>query len=182
MESYMRKPAAFLGLLVAATVLVACAAGRAPLIGWPPGSTSAPDLSGRLVDLTAGDGTVRVVDFWATWCEPCLGQLDGLERLARVHRGRGLRVYAVAVDGELAPVQALRAGRPGAITVLWDRGGFGLADRLGVQRLPTTFVLDRRGAVRSVHSGAGPEEERRLEAEVLTLLAEPVPPATAPPP
>jgi thiol-disulfide isomerase/thioredoxin len=158
-------------------VTVACAGGqqaaarRAPIAGAPV-EVVAPDLAGREVRLSESDGKVRVVDFWASWCEPCKDQLPFLDRLAREHAGRGLAVYAVAFDEDRAQVEAFLARTPVSFPVLWDRGGERHADAFGVTRLPTTLLVDRAGQVRSVHLGFDAAEGERLEAEVERLLSE----------
>lgn len=158
----------------------ACAAGRpsqaaSPLIGKPL-ELAAPDLQGREVSITAARGRVRVVDFWATWCEPCREQMPTLDRLAADLGGEGLAVYGVSMDEDQAQVASWVEATPVSFQILWDRGGARHAERLDVQRLPTTLVLDRAGVVRYVHQGYLPRHAAQLEREVRELLSEPPPP------
>ncbi len=117
-------------------------------------------------------GMVRVVDFFATWCEPCQEQFPFLDRLARDHGSKGLSVYGVSFDEDRAAVEAFRDATGVSFPVLWDKGGGALAERLDVTRLPTTLLLDRKGVVRFVHLGFERAEEPRIEREVVQLLAE----------
>lgn len=163
--------------LLAAT---ACAAGRpglvaSPLVGQAP-ELAAPDLHGREVSITAARGQVRVVDFWATWCEPCQEQMPALDRLVEALGGEGLTVYAVSMDEDRAQVESWVEANPVRFQVLWDKGGARHAGRLDVQRLPTTLVLDRAGVVRFVHQGYLPRNAALLEREVRGLLSEAAPP------
>lgn len=165
--------------VLAALLLAGCATGRptlaaSPLVGKPL-DLAAPELAGREVRLGDARGKVRVVDFWATWCDPCRDQLPVLDALARAHEAEGLRVYAVAVDEDRAQVEAFLAAAPLGITVLWDKGGARHTERLDVQRLPTTLVIDRAGLVRYVHQGYDPRNADLLAREVRHLLAEPEP-------
>ncbi len=164
--------------VVLALLAAACASARrevrpATLVGRSV-DIAAVDLSGREVRVTQGDGKVRVVDFWATWCDPCRDQLPFLGRLASEYGPAGLSVYGVAFDEDRAAVQRFLERTPVPFPILWDKGGETLADRLEVTRLPTTLLLDRRGVVREVHLGHDREEERKIEAAVRKLLAEPV--------
>jgi thiol-disulfide isomerase/thioredoxin len=162
-------------VLLLALVLSACAGARKPaphpLVGTTANVT-ASDLDGREVSVAADTGRVRVVDFWATWCEPCREQLPALDRLARAYGERGLAVYGVAFDEDLAMVEAFVREAPVAFPILWDKGGARLSDPYGITRLPTTLVVDRAGRVRSVHLGFDLAAERALEAEVRRLLDE----------
>ena len=156
---------------LAVLAAVACAAPRplpaaASRIGQPV-ELSAPDLEGRTVDVAADAGVVRVIDFWATWCEPCREQLPALERLRRELGPRGLSVYAVSFDEDPAQIPRFLAATPVGFPVLWDQGGATWAARYGLYRLPTTVLVDRRGIVRFVHEGfdegIAAEERRQVE-------------------
>ncbi len=163
-------------VLAALLALAACAVPRplpraASRIGQPI-ELVAKDLQGREVDVAADAGVVRVVDFWATWCEPCREQLPALERMRRELGPRGLSVYAVSFDEDPAQIPRFLEGTPVGFRVLWDRGGAAWAARYDLYRLPTTLVVDRRGIIRFAYEGfdeAGAGEERR---QVETLIEE----------
>jgi thiol-disulfide isomerase/thioredoxin len=133
---------------------------------------AAADLSGHEVRVTDGDGKVRVVDFWATWCDPCRDQLPFLGRLASAYGPDGLSVYGVSFDEDGAELRRFLERNPVPFAILWDKGGAALADKLEITRLPTTLVLDRRGVVREVRLGYDKGEESKIEATVRALLAE----------
>lgn len=177
MRPARRRSAALLVALLASS---ACATGRPALVASPligkPVELAAPDLQGREVSVSAARGQVRVVDFWATWCEPCQEQMPALDRLARALGGEGLAVFGISMDEDRAQVTSWLEANPVTFQVLWDRGGARHAERLDVQRLPTTLVLDRAGLVRFVHQGWLPRHAAALELEVRQLLSEAAPP------
>jgi thiol-disulfide isomerase/thioredoxin len=154
-----------------------CVAGRPQLTSSPalgrPIDVAAPDLRGEEYRVADRAGRVRIIDFWATWCEPCREQFPVLELLARAHQAEGLTVYAVAVDEDQAQVSAFLESTPLPFTVLWDKGGARHAERLGIEQLPTTLVVDRTGRIRFVHQGYRPEDAQALDREVRQLLTEP---------
>jgi cytochrome c biogenesis protein CcmG, thiol:disulfide interchange protein DsbE len=164
-------------LPVLGAVLLACAPHRVaspqppPLAGVPL-SVNVAGLDGAVVRL-GGPGAVRVVDLFASWCEPCRAQLPALQRLAEAHAGGDLAVAAVSLDEDRAALDRFLAQVPLAIPILWDRGGAAVTPALQIQRLPTTLVVDRGGVIRHVHLGYdGRASDERLEQEVLGLLAE----------
>jgi cytochrome c biogenesis protein CcmG, thiol:disulfide interchange protein DsbE len=174
MKNAMRN----LATLVAAGLL-ACAAAQKPpraaaSIGRPV-ALDAPDLAGRTVDVAADRGKVRVVAFWATWCEPCREELPALDRLQRELGPRGLSVYAVSFDEDPAQIPPFLAQVPVDFPVLWDKGGDRHAEAFLVDRLPTALIVDRAGLVRFVHQGYDESEAREERREVEMLLAEPPP-------
>lgn len=146
----------------------------AQAVGQRVDDLSATGLDGRAFRLGDATGRVRVVDFWASWCEPCREQLPLLERLSREHAPE-LAVVAISFDDDRAPLDAFLAQVPVSFPVLWDPSGDRLGDGLSIHRLPTTWVVDRAGVVRSVHVGFDAVEGAKLAAEVTRLLAEPPP-------
>jgi cytochrome c biogenesis protein CcmG, thiol:disulfide interchange protein DsbE len=168
-----------------AAVALACA-GHAPRptvklppLAGRPLDVQAQDLAGNPVRIDAGKGQVLVVDFFASWCQPCKVQLPHLDQLERELRDRGLEVYGVSFDEDLDAIRGFASQLAVGFPVLWDRGGETLAPALSIQRLPTTLLVDRNGTIRKVHLGYDAREGERLEAEVRELLAEPVPQKTA---
>lgn len=166
-----------LSVALAVAFLGACAAPRPPVRAAAKVQQalelSAPDLEGHVVDVAADRGRVRVVDFWATWCEPCRASLPALDALARELGPRGLSVYAVSFDEDPTQIPPFLKEVPVTVPLLWDRGGDKLAARFEIQRLPTTLIVDRRGVIRFVHEGWTEAQARQERRELEQLLAEP---------
>ncbi len=164
-----------------ALALLACAGHTPqPSVKLPPLAgkrleVAAQDLDGRPVRIDGGRGRVLVVDFFASWCQPCKVQLPHLDAMEKQLRDQGLEVYGVSFDEDLAAIRGFASQMAVGFPVLWDRGGDRLAPVLSIQRLPTTLVVDRSGTIRNVHLGYDAREGERLESEVRALLKEPAP-------
>jgi thiol-disulfide isomerase/thioredoxin len=122
----------------------------------------------RLADFR---GQVVLLDFWATWCPPCKESLPFYARIYQELRERGFSVVAVSTDEDDGEVRALLAERPLPYLIARDPGG-ALAADLGVQTLPTTFLLDRQGRTRLDHRGFAPGDADLIRNRVLDLLKE----------
>jgi thiol-disulfide isomerase/thioredoxin len=164
-----------LALAAAVAALAACAASRppraSPLVGRPV-AIAAPDLAGEPVSVPGDGARVRVVEFWASWCEPCRDRFPALDRLHAAHRERGLAVYGVSFDEDRAQIEQFLRETPVGFRILWDKGGASLSGPLAIDRLPTVLVLDREGVVRHAHVGGGARHAEALEREVRGLLGE----------
>lgn len=129
--------------------------------GRPAADFALPDGTGQTVRLSSLRGTVVVIDFWASWCEPCMRELPELDRLQREFAGKVV-VLPVSIDKEpreaLATARRLRLG----LRVLLDSQGK-VAELYDPPRMPTSYVVDRQGVVRHVHEGFdGPRDIARL--------------------
>jgi thiol-disulfide isomerase/thioredoxin len=105
-----------------------------------------PDLSGvghRLSDL---EGKVVVVNFWASWCTPCVRELPALERLKDRLEASGGVVLAVNAGESLSQIRRFLKRRPTTLLVLRDEKSEALSD-WKVTSMPTTFVVNAAGRV-----------------------------------
>ncbi len=136
-----------------------------------------PDLEGRQRQLDEYRGQVVLVNFWASWCTPCVTEMPSLQRLAEAMRGKPFAVIGVNVaEGQGRAQMAARQMGVG-FPVLLDEDS-AVFNRWGVTVLPTTYLLDRDGVVR--YLGRGPLEWDGAEAigiiETLLEPAEDAPP------
>ena len=132
---------------------------------------SAPDLEGREVDIGADRGKVRVVDFWATWCEPCVEALPLLDGYARELGPRGLSVYGITIDEDLSQVRDFLERTPVGFPILRDQGAVRM-QRYDVRIMPVTLIVDRRGVIRHVHQGWSEARAAKQRKEIEALLEE----------
>ena len=112
-----------------------------------------PSLRGPAVDLAELRGKVVLINFWATWCPPCVEEIPSLQRLYRRLRPQGLEILAVDVGESVETMEAFLKDKPIAFPVLMDEAGDAL-HRWGVYAFPTTLVLDRTQRIRYAVFGA----------------------------
>jgi thiol-disulfide isomerase/thioredoxin len=176
----MRRNAKLTMLAGVAGLLLGCAGSGAEqrrsergaaLVGSPL-VLAAPDLQGCDVDIAALSGQVRVIDFWATWCEPCKEAMPVLDGIARELGPRGVRVFGISIDDDPAQIARYLGERPVSFPILWDKDSARL-NRLGVSFMPVTLLVDRRGVIRHVHQGWDSRRAQVERAEVEALLREP---------
>ena len=129
------------------------------------------DWQGDTAQLAAPPAGVMIIDFWASWCQPCRAALPELNAIAQRYAADGVQVVAVNIDKARAPADAfLKTYVPApAMTLLRDPGGSGLA-RYGASGMPALYVVDQGGVVRLVESGFTVEKLRTVEALVGKLL------------
>ena len=129
------------------------------------------DWQGDRVRIDSPRAGVMIIDFWASWCQPCRAVLPELNAIGQRYAAAGLQVVAVNIDQtQTRADDFLKAYLPTpAMTLLRDAGGAGLA-RYGASGMPALYVVDQRGVVRLVESGFTVENLRAVEALVGQLL------------
>lgn len=142
-------------------------------------SFSLRDLEGGSVSPEALSGQVLLVDLWATWCKPCKESFPFYASLYEQHRGDGFRVLAISVDEREEDVRAYLEENPVPFLVLRDPEGT-IAEKIGVEALPTMMILGRDGRVAFVHSGFQLGDEGPITAAVKEALTASVAPGDAP--
>lgn len=140
-------------------------------VGAAAPQLNASDTNGRAFSLQGLRGQVVLVDFWATWCGPCAAEMPVLQRLYGTHQSRGLRVVGVSVDRDRATIQQF-ASRNGINFPLVHDVGHQFAQAFGPRRMPTSYLIDRRGRIRFVHTGFRAADATIIEQEINTLVNE----------
>ena len=138
----------------------------------PPFTLTLAD--GSSVSLADLKGQVVVLNFWATWCAPCIKELPTLDAYHDILKDKGLRVYAVATEDSV-PLNKLKKMLAG-MTIPMVRRVRGPYRDLGA--LPTNFVIGRDGRVR--YAAAGAFDLAKLNEVVIPLMNERAPSAPAP--
>ena len=131
-----------------ALAFVSCNKDPGPQVGMPAPDFTLPDLEGKLQGLAAFRGRVVVLNFWATWCPPCIDEMPSLERLHQALADRGVAVIAVSVDERFSDVPAFVQKFDLTFSVLYDEGKK-VSRKYQTFKYPETYILDRDGRLKS---------------------------------
>jgi peroxiredoxin len=154
--SFVRRISVLTGLfifLLTGLLLTGCYSGsRPPRIG-----TAAPDFTvqdaDRKVTLSELHGKVVVLNFWGTFCAPCVAEMPSLVQMQQRLRSRGVEVLAVSIDtDESAYHKFLKDYKIDLLTV--RDGAHKSSDLFGTFMWPETYIIDRNGVVRRKFIGA----------------------------
>jgi peroxiredoxin len=131
-----------------------------------------PDLAGGKLALAALNNKVVVLDFWATWCGPCVGEIPEYAEFWRKNRSRGVEVVGVIFDSG-SPQEIADFIREYQIPYHQLLGNEHVQETYDAQvGYPTTFIIDRKGVIRSRILGSPPKKFEQLQQAVNGLLAE----------
>lgn len=145
---------------------------QTPKVGSPAPDFELPDRFGTPIRLSALTGSIVVINFWASWCQPCREEMPILQAISEKYTDQGLVVlgvnttYTDSLDEALAFVDELKLTFP----ILFDETGEVGEEMYKVYGLPTSYWIDREGVIRSVQLGAMTEDQM---LEILTPLLEP---------
>jgi peroxiredoxin len=128
---------------------------------------SLTDVTGHTLTLSRYRGKVILLDFWATWCDPCREEIPRFVELQNKYRDRGLQIIGISMDDTSGPVRdfyrQFKMNYPVAL------GNAKIGELYGgVLGLPIAFLIDREGRIYAKHIGA--TEISVLENEIKALL------------
>jgi thiol-disulfide isomerase/thioredoxin len=150
-----------------------CLAASGLKVGDTAPDLGAAHLEGKLPDNLKGQ--VVLLDFWASWCAPCKESFPVMEKLHKEHSGAGLVVVAVSVDEKAVDMEKFLKKSPTTFCIVRD-AKHELVKATDVSTMPTSFLIDRAGMVRFMHSGfLGKETAKKYQEEAELLLNERAP-------
>lgn len=142
-----------------------------PLLGKQAPDFTLPLLEEGRAELSAHKGkNIVILDFWATWCGPCVKALPVLAEVAEAYEDRGVVFYAVNQREAPETIRNFLKAHDVQCAVALDRDGE-VAASYGVEGIPQTVVIGKDGTVQAVHVGMLPNLRNKLEEELEALLA-----------
>jgi peroxiredoxin len=128
-------------------------------------------LSGGTVRLSSYTGKVVLLDFWASWCEPCKKELPLLSKLAAKLKSRGIEVIAVNIDDHPEAARAFLRDHGVQLTVVGDQDKK-IVSVWEPPTMPSSYVIDKTGIVRHLNRGFDPGDEAKFEKQLLALAGD----------
>ena len=170
--------AVFLGTLLVVTVISNCqaadAGNKSVEVSQQAPTCELASLGNSSASNIAYKGKVVYVDFWASWCPPCLKSLPFLNILDRDLKNRGLQVIGVNVDEHINDANAFLKNHPANFIVGSDSKG-ACPKAFGIMGMPSSYLIDRKGNVRLVHIGFRDGDRKELRQAIEQLLSEDAP-------
>jgi thiol-disulfide isomerase/thioredoxin len=131
------------------------------------------DMTGNSVSLPALKGKVVLIDFWATWCQPCKKEFPALNRLADNYKDADIVILAINLDKKKENaaefLQRLGLTLSKNMVVLLDPQS-AVVSSYAARAMPTSYIVDKAGMIRYVHLGFNEADPARWVAEIEPLL------------
>lgn len=141
------------------------------LIGTQAPAFSLQDLLGNTVTLKDMSGRVVLLDFWATWCVPCIQAMPEVISVVESFSEDKLAFYAVNYQEPAAVIAPFLKRNDISVPVLLDITG-AVADSYAVEAFPHSVLVDQEGVIRAVHVGYDDQTAAKLRNEISELLSE----------
>ena len=155
---------AFTSLSVSAT------AGAAIKKGDKPSDFEHRTLAGPKLKLSSLRGKVVLIDFWASWCEPCKKEVPLLAHLAERLRPMGIEIVTINIDDDVANAKAFLHEHGVTLTVIPDVDK-SIVSAFEPPTMPSSYVIDPEGVVREVNKGFEAGDEKKIEKQLVALKA-----------
>jgi cytochrome c biogenesis protein CcmG/thiol:disulfide interchange protein DsbE len=125
-------------------------------------------LRGDTLKLSQLRGKVVLIDFWASWCEPCKKELPVLARLAPRLKEKGVEIVSINIDEKKANAEQFMKEHGLDLTVVYDKD-HKIVGQWEPPKMPTSFVVDRAGVIRAINAGFDSGDESKLEKQLTAI-------------
>ena len=154
-------------ILTTGLLITGCTGGSEPIatVGEAAPNFELQNLDGQSISLSSLKGKPVLVNFWATWCGPCVSEMPYIQEIHEDWSDSGLMVLAINWGESASEVEQFLQAHNLSLPVLLDTKNV-VAPKYGIRYIPTTFFIDKDGIVRNKVIGAFPSKaaiESRLD-------------------
>jgi thiol-disulfide isomerase/thioredoxin len=141
---------------------------RSEMVKLKPVELHFTATDGSQVDLASMRGKVVLIDFWATWCGPCMGEVPNVVAAYDKLHGKGFEVVGISLDQDQGRLNTVQFAKGMLWPQYFDGKGWGneIARRFGIHSIPTMWLVDKNGRLADTDGRDG------LEDKVEKLLAQ----------
>jgi cytochrome c biogenesis protein CcmG/thiol:disulfide interchange protein DsbE len=125
------------------------------------------DFDGKKVAVDGLKGNVLVLDFWATWCKPCLDEVPSWNKLQQKYGDKGLKVIGVALASDAKDVKQIADNKMKYTVLIGDDDE---SYNLSIFAFPTTYIVTKDLKIYRTYTGKTPQKEAQIEADIQKLL------------
>jgi cytochrome c biogenesis protein CcmG/thiol:disulfide interchange protein DsbE len=166
-------------------VLLGCSAcGGAEQAAASPTGNSGMAVGQRAPDVEfnalKGSGTIKLselrgkvvlLDFWASWCAPCQEELPLLDDMSSRLKSKGVEIVGLSIDENKADAEHFLTRKSSWALTLGHDPEQKVADEFKPPKMPTSYVIDRKGIVRQVNAGFERADAKKIEAQLVDLAS-----------
>ena len=148
-------------ILTSGLLITGCAAGSEPSIatvGKAAPNFQLQNLDGQSISLSELKGKPVLVNFWATWCGPCVSEMPYIQEIYGEWSGKGLVVLTINIGDSSSEAEQFLQDHNLSLPVLLDTNK-AVAQRYNIRGIPTTFFIDKDGIIQVKVIGAFPNKE-----------------------
>ncbi len=122
------------------------------------------------VTLSQYKNTVVYLDFWASWCKPCLKSFSFMNSMQKKYGKKGLQIIAINLDDDRAAATSFLKNHPASFTIAYNPEG-NVPNAYNLSVMPTSYLIDRQGNIIASHKGYKDSQANTLEKTIVQALS-----------